>query len=173
MASQHCRLSQPSEPTEEDEVAELVLKVYRCAMAGLCFGDTSTWDQGWWSLAEAAPSKDVGPLFGQFYCFGRSLLAAANGTLLCRPESCCVTCTQEALVLRIVETAQRSAYGETLCAASQLLGVDDDLGGVLQAAQSLASALARQGLFIRGPQRGVAGQTELRRRPSTPAVWPP
>jgi hypothetical protein len=162
MASHSDRLP-PANERGRDVTSELVLKIHRCVMAGLCLGDTSSWDFGWRSLSKAAPSEEVGPLFGQFYGFGRALLAAAQNPFICRPLSYCGNDAEEALALRIIETAQRADHPGMLSAASALLGVDD-LGGVLQTAQSLAGALARHGLLVRShlerdesPLPGVRG----------------
>ncbi len=92
----------------------------------------------------------MGPLFGQFYAFGRALLAAAQRPLACRPIAYAGPCAEEALALRIIEMAQRGSPVGTFAAAAALVGVED-LGGVLQAAQALARALALCGLFVRGP----------------------
>ena len=165
------RLSRASDPGEGDATAELVLKVHRCVMAGLCFGDASSWESGWRSLAKAAPSEGIGPLFGQFYGFGRALLAAADRPFVRQPDFGSATEAQDALALPIIETAQRPDHAGMLSAASDLLGVDD-LGGVLQAAQSLAGALARYELLVRYPRPWLLGRPERRPSPSTPAVWP-
>jgi hypothetical protein len=53
----------------------------------------------------------------------------------------------------MIEMSQRANYARTLSAARILLGVDN-LGSLLQAVQSLASALALQGLFVRSPLEG-------------------
>ena len=154
------------DPSDDATVAELVLKIHRCAMAGLCFGDTRSWDWGWRLLAQVAPREEVGPLFGQFYGFGRSLLAAAQRPLSCRPIFYCGHCAEEALALRMIESAQRADHAATLSAASDLLQVDD-LGGVLQATQSLASALRARGLCVRGVAEAAPDPRSLakRRRP--------
>ena len=144
------------DPGEDESSAGLVVTTYRCAMAGLCFGDTSSWEFSRRLLAKSIPPEEVGPLFGQFYSFGRALLAAAKRPLSCCPVSYSGTSGEEALALHMIETSQRASHFATLTAASTLLGVDD-LGAVLQAAQSLASGLARLGIFVRGSRRGFAG----------------
>lgn len=167
MEAHHCRLSRASDPGDDDEAAEIVLDVHRCVMAGLCFGDPGSWESGWRKLAKAAPPEEVGPLFGLFYGFGRALLAAADGSPVFRPNCR----AQERLALRVVACAQRSDHGGMLSASSELLDVDD-LGGVMQAAQALASALARYRLLVGGPSYEAARQVERPRRPSVAAVWP-
>jgi hypothetical protein len=136
----------PSPGADPGATDELILRLYRCAMAGLCFGDTSAWGLGERLLARVASPEQVGPLFGLFYGFGRALLAAAHRPLSCQPIQDCVSCPDEALAMRIIATAQHSDHAAMLAAASALLR-NDDLGGVVQAAQSLAVALARRGLF--------------------------
>jgi len=150
MAFNYGRVSIASDPNEDELSAELVIKLYRCAMAGLGYGDASSWEFGLRLLAKTVPSEEVGPLFGRFYGFGRALLAAAQRPLSCRPISYSGNCADEALALRMIEMSQRANHNETLSAATMLLGVDD-LGSVLQAAQSLASALSLCGLFVRSP----------------------
>lgn len=134
----------------------LVVRAYRCAMGGLNFGDAECWKIGWRSLGEAVPPEDIGPLFGRFYSFARALLAAAQKPLFCRPISHPVLCAEEALALRMIETAQANNYVATLRAASDLLGAAD-LGDPLETAQLLASALTRHGLVLSrlpsGPER--------------------
>jgi hypothetical protein len=142
-----------SDDVDEESTEALVIKLYRCAMAALCFGDTSSWDYGRRLLAQSVPAEDVGPLFGQFYAFGRALLAAAGRPLACRPLGYAGPCAEETLALRMIEMSQRSNPVGTIAAAAMLVGVDD-LGGVLDAAQSLARTLAVCGLFVRGPQGG-------------------
>jgi hypothetical protein len=94
-----------------------------------------------------------GRRFGQFYGFGRALLAAAQRPLSCQPISYSGNCADEALALRMIEMSQRANHSGALSATTILLGVDD-LGSVLQAVQSLASALALCGLFVRSPLEG-------------------
>ena len=53
----------------------------------------------------------------------------------------------------MIEMSQRANHSGALSAATMLLGADD-LGSVLQAVQSLASALALCGLFVRSPLEG-------------------
>ena len=147
MSFTYDEVSLAPDPNDDELSAELVIKIYRCAMGGLVYGDTSSWKIGQGLLAKSVPLKEVGPLFGRFYGFGRALLAAAQRPLSSRPISYSGNCVDEALALRMIETAQRANYSGTLSAARILLGVDD-LGSVLQAALSLASALALCGLFV-------------------------
>jgi hypothetical protein len=150
MSFNFVRMPVAGHPAEDELSKELVVKLYRCAMAGLCLGDTRSWDYGQRLLAKAVPLDGVGSLFGQFYAFGRALLAAAERPLACRPVSYSGICAEEALALRMIEMSQRANHTETLSAASALVGVDD-LGNVLQATQGLARALAVRGLFVRSP----------------------
>jgi hypothetical protein len=125
----------------------LVIKVYRCAMAGFSVGQTDCWDVGWRALGEAVSPADAGALFGEFYGFVRALLAVAPKSLAWRPASCRGLCNDEWLALSMIEAAQRSDMVGLLAAAAKLLAVDE-LGDALQSTQSLASALARRGLFL-------------------------
>jgi hypothetical protein len=57
----------------------------------------------------------------------------------------------------MIEAAQAGDMVALLTAAAALLGVDE-LGDALQATQSLATALAKRGLFVRPPgQDGPCG----------------
>ena len=125
----------------------LVIKVYRCAMAGFSVGQTDCWDVGWRALGEAVAPSEAGALFGEFYGFVRALLAVAPTTLSWRPPTCRGLCDDEALALGMIEAAQRSDRVGLLAAAARLLAVDE-LGDALQATQSLASALSRRGLVL-------------------------
>ena len=130
-----------------------VVTAFRCAMAGFCSGESECWDMGRRSLRERVPPGEEELLFVQFCSFARALLAAAQRPLSCRPAICPKSCLEERLALRMIERAQLSDHAGMLSAASMLLGVDD-LGGALQAAQSLASALAKHGLTVRSLKRG-------------------
>jgi len=134
----------------------LVIKVYRCAMAGFSVGQTDCWDVGWQALDEAVAPSEAGALFGEFYGFVRALLAVASTPLSWRPASCRGLCDDEALALRMIEAAQRSDRVGLLAAAAKLLAVDE-LGDALQATQSLASALARRGLFLCSTGQAACG----------------
>ncbi len=90
-------------------------------------------------------------LFGQFYGFVRALLASAQNPLSWRPANCRGLCGDEALALSMIEAAQRGDPVRLLAAAAVLLG-GDELGDALQATQSLATALARRGLFVHAPR---------------------
>jgi hypothetical protein len=126
----------------------LIIKVYRCVMAGFVVGDAGGWDIGWQALEKVAPPGDAGKLFGEFYGFVRALLTVATGPLTCRPASCDGLCGDEALALNMIACAQRSDTVGLLSTAAALLRVDE-LGDAIQATQSLAGALARRGLFVR------------------------
>lgn len=143
-------MSLAGEPMEDESPEDLFVRLYRCAMAGLCYGDTRSWDFGQRLLAKSAPPEDVGPLFGQFYAFGRALIAAAQRPLTCRPITYAGPCAEEALALRMIEMIQRGSPVGAFAAAAALVGVED-LGGVLQSAQALARGLALCGLFVRAP----------------------
>jgi hypothetical protein len=147
------QVSLAGDPNDCELSTELIIKIYRCAMAGLACGDVSSWEIGQRLLTKSVPPKEVGPLFGQFYGFGRALLAAAQRPLSCQPISYSGNCADEALALRMIEMSQRANHSGALSATTILLGVDD-LGSVLQAVQSLASALALCGLFVRSPLEG-------------------
>jgi hypothetical protein len=125
----------------------LIIKLYRCVMAGFSTSETQCWEIGWRALGETVPPTEAGPLFGHFYGFGRALLAVTQRPLSWRPPTCRGLCDDEALALRMIETAQRADPVGLLAAASMLLGVDE-LGDALQATQSLASALRRRGLIV-------------------------
>ena len=127
---------------------DLFIKMYRCAMAGLSFGDTGSWEFGRRLLARYFPSQDVGPLFGEFYAFARSAIAASQRPLTCQAVSSPGASAEEALALRMIEMSQRADPVRALSAATTLVG-DDDLGAVFQSAQSLANSLAVYGLFVR------------------------
>ncbi len=129
---------------------ELIVTVYRCAMAGFSSGEIDAWDIGWRTLGAAVPDAEAGPLFGHFHGFARALLAVSQRPLAWRPAACAGLCDDEALAMTMIATAQRADIAGTLSAAARLLGVDG-LGDALQAAQSLGSALARHGLVIGGP----------------------
>ena len=125
----------------------LVIKVYRSVMAGFSVGQIDCWDVGWRALGEAVAPSEAGPLFGEFYGFVRALLAVAPAPLSWRPASCRGLCNDEWLALSMIEAAQRSDMMGLRAAAAKLLAVDE-LGDALQSTQSLASALARRGLFL-------------------------
>ena len=126
----------------------LIIKVYRCAMAGFSFAETDAWDMGWRTLGENLSPAEAGALFGHFYGFARALICVTTRPLTCRPATCGALCADEALVLRMIGTAQRSDFVGTLAAASLLLAVDE-LGDALQATQSLGAALTRGGIFLK------------------------
>jgi hypothetical protein len=138
----------------------LVIKVYRCAMAGFSVGQTDCWDVGWQALGEVVSPADAGALFGEFYGFVRSLLAVAPKSLAWRPASCRGLCTDEWLALSMIEAAQRSDMIGLLAAAAKLLAVDE-LGDALQSTQSLASALVRRGLFLRATRQDETCASDL------------
>ena len=71
----------------------------------------------------------------------------------------------EALVLWMIEVAQRADMVGLLKAAAMLLDVEE-LGDVLQASQSLATSLRRCGLFVRAPatRRGLRADLCPRRQ---------
>jgi len=129
----------------------LVVTVFRCAMAGFSLGDSDCWNIGFRALGNAMPPDAAGALFGQFYGFVRALLACAQKPLSWRPANCRGLCGDEALALSMIEAAQRGDPTGLLAAAALLLGVDE-LGDALQATQSLATALARRGVFVRAPR---------------------
>jgi hypothetical protein len=129
----------------------LVVTVYRCAMAGFSPGQTDCWNLGWQALGNAMPPDEAGALFGQFHGFVRALLARARKPLSWRPANCRGLRGDEALALSMIEAAQRGDPARLLAAAAVLLG-PDELGDALQATQSLATALARRGLFVRAPR---------------------
>ena len=68
------------------------------------------------------------------------------------PAGALVVRVYEALALGMIEAAQRSHMVGLLDTAAALLDVEE-LGDVLQATQSLAMALGRQGLFVHAPRR--------------------
>ena len=138
----------------------LVIKVYRCAMAGFSVGQTDCWDVGWQALGEAVSPSEAGPLFGEFYGFVRALLAVAPTPLSWRPASCRGLCNDEWLALCMIEAAQRSDMVGLLATAAKLLAVDE-LGDALQSIQSLASALARRGLFLCSTRQGETCGSDL------------
>jgi len=128
----------------------LVVTVYRCAMAGFMLAETDCWNLGWQALGSAMPHEEAGALFGQFYGFVRALLVCAQKPLSWRPANCHDLCDDEALALSMIEAAQRGDPTAVLAAAALLLGVDG-VGDALQATQSLATALARRGVFVSAP----------------------
>ena len=150
MSFDFARTPLAGEPVEDEAAEDLVVKIHRCALAGLCYGDARSWDLGQRLLANAVPAADVGPLFGQFYAFGRALIAAAERPLSCRPLPYAGHCAEEALVLSMLEMAQRGSPAAVIGAAGALVGVGD-LGTVFIATQALARGLARCGLFVRSP----------------------
>jgi hypothetical protein len=103
MSYMYGQVSLASEPNDCELSTELIIKIYRCAMAGLACGDISSWEIGQRLLTKSVPPKEVGPLFGQFYGFGRALLAAAQRPLSCQPISYSGNCADEALALRMIE----------------------------------------------------------------------
>jgi hypothetical protein len=135
--------------TGDSRAEALVIKLFRCAMTGFSSGETHCWNIGWQALAAAVPSGEVGPLFGHFYGLARALHAASQRPFLIWPPTRRGLCADEALALLMIERAQRGDPAGALGAAT-LLGVDE-LGDVLQAAQSLAAALANRGLFVGVP----------------------
>jgi hypothetical protein len=139
----------------------LFLTVYRCAMAGFSVGQTDCWDVGWRALDQATPPGEAGALFGEFYAFVRALLAVARSPLSWRPANCRGLCNDEALALSMIEAAQGADTMGVLAAAAALLGVEE-LGDALQAAQSLARALAERGLFVRAPLQDEPCEFEVR-----------
>jgi hypothetical protein len=144
---------QPADAYDDTPAGALVVTVYRCAMAGFSVGRTDCWDVGWKALGAAMPPGEAGALFGQFYGFVRALLACAQKPLSWRPANCRGLCGDEALALSMIEAAQRGDPANLLAHAALLLGVDE-LGDALQATQSLATALARRGLFVRAARDG-------------------
>jgi hypothetical protein len=145
------RSSQAARGYDDTPSGALVVTVYRCAMAGFSLGETDCWNVGWQALGNAMPPDEAGALFGQFYGFVRALLACAQKPLSWRPANCRGLCGDEALALGMIEAAQRGDPVALLATAASLLGVDE-LGDALQATQSLATALARRGLFVRAPR---------------------
>jgi len=61
----------------------------------------------------------------------------------------------------MIEAAQGADTIGVLAAAAALLGVEE-LGDALQAAQSLARALAERGLFVRAPLQDEPCEFEVR-----------
>jgi len=160
MTSQGGRALRAADAYAEMAAGELVVTIYRCAMAGFSVGETDGWDIGWRALSEIVPPNEAGPLFGQFYGFVRALLAVSRHPLSWRPATCRGLCTDEVLALGMIESAQRADIPGLLESAAMLLGVDE-LGDALQATQSLATALARRGMFVRAPRRGDPCEFDL------------
>jgi hypothetical protein len=146
-------VSRANDFKDSESSTELVIIIYRCTMDGLVYGNTKSWEIGERLLTQSVPLKEVGPLFGRFYGLGRALLASAQRPLSHQPISYSGNCADEAFVLCMIEMSQRANHSGTLSAARILLG-NDDLGSVLQAVQSLASALALCGLFVRSSPEG-------------------
>jgi hypothetical protein len=139
----------------------LVITVYRCAMAGFSVGQTDCWEIGWRALGQAVPHGEEGPLFGEFYGFVRALLAVTQNPLSCRPAGCRSIGNDEALALSMIGAAQVADTVGLLTAAAELLGVDE-LGDALRATQSLATTLAKRGLFSRAPNRTARAAISVR-----------
>ena len=128
----------------------LTIKVFRCATAGFSSGETDCWNVGFQALGAAVSPDEAGPLFGEFYGFARALVATSRRPLSFWPLTCRGLCGDEALALLMIEQAQRANPTGVLAAAAALLGADE-LGDALQATQSLATSLARRGLFLCAP----------------------
>jgi hypothetical protein len=149
--------------TRHDDAPEIRLAVtaFRCALVAFALGDTQCWETGWRALREALPPGDVGPLFGQFYGFARALLMVACRPISYWPVPCRELCDDETLALAMIAAAQRRDHAATLEAASALLGTDE-LGDALMAAQALAAALSKQGIFVGDPWRTDFHDPDLR-----------
>ena len=111
--------------------------------------------------ARPCRTGEEGPLFGEFYGFVRALLAVTQNPLSCRPAGCRSIGNDEALALSMIGAAQVADTVGLLAAAAELLGVDE-LGDALRATQSLATALAKRGLFIRAPHRTARAAISVR-----------
>ncbi len=141
----------------------LAITAFRCAMAETTVGCEDFRIGGWEALERVAPPGEAVTLFEHFFGFVRVLRATAQGPLLWRPVACAHPCRDERLAIGMIDAAQRADVVSLLAAASQLLGVDG-LGDALQAAQLLATFLARRGIFLCANQSGEACGAELRPR---------
>ncbi len=170
MSASRSPIPQVDELERDRSPEDLFVTLYRCAMAGLGFGDTASWRFGQSLLARHVPAQDVGPLFGQFYGFARAVIAASQGSPSWWPLAVREISAEETLALRMIEMSQRSDPAAVLSAAAMLVG-SEDLGAVFESAQSLARALALCGLFPErsNPERAgrgrVAGRCAAARRP--------
>ena len=126
----------------------LVIKAYRSVMAGFSVGQidiVGMLDGERWGKPLRPLKRDL--CSANLYGFVRALLAVAPMPLSWRPTNCRGLCNDEWLALSMIEAAQRSDMMGLRAAAAKLLAVDE-LGDALQSTQSLASALARRGLFL-------------------------
>ena len=131
-----------------------VVLAYRCAMAETSGARPQFRAGAWEALEAAAPSGEAEALFGFFFRFVRSLMAVAERPIQWRQTYCAHLCRDEWLAVSMIDAAQRSDLAELLGAASRLIGVEA-LGDALNAAQTLASALTRRGLYL-CPRTGQA-----------------
>jgi hypothetical protein len=125
----------------------LSVLAFRSVMAELS-GAHAKYRADVWEVFEAsAPPGDAEALFGHFFAFVRALLATTERPLEWRRTYCAHLCRDEWLAVSMIASAQRSDLAGLLEAASELIGVEA-LGDALSAVQTLASELARRGLYL-------------------------
>ena len=143
-------MSLPNRPPQREVDARgfaLVVLSYRCAMAEICGAHAKYCAGVWEALETVAPGDEAEDLYRCFFAFVRALLAVAERPLEWRQAYCAHLCRDEWLAVSMIDAAQRADVAELLQAASELIGVEA-LGDALNAAQALASALSRRGLYL-------------------------
>jgi hypothetical protein len=137
----------PSAAADETRSFALVVLTYRCVMAELCGSETKYRAGAWEAIEAAAPAGEADALFGHVFGFARALIAVAGRPLGWRRTFCAPLCRDELLAVWMIDAAQRGDVAGLLGAAAELMGVEE-LGDALQAAQTLAFALAQRGLYL-------------------------
>ena len=140
---------------EREHGLAFIVLAYRCAMAEIS-GSGETYRAGVWEVMETmAPDGEAEALFNVFFGFVRSLLGAAARPLGWRSTYCAHLCRDEWLAVSMIDAAQRGNFAALLEFASQLIG-PDNIGGALDATQTLAAALSRRGLYLRPEDQRLA-----------------
>ncbi len=140
----------PQQPTAGEDTPgfALVVLAYRCAMAETLGAPAKYRVDVWETLEAAAPPGEAEALFGCFFAFARALLAVADRPLQWRGAYCARLSRDEWLAVAMIDAAQRADRIAMLGAAAELVGAGE-IGDALEAAQTLGSALAQRGVYLR------------------------
>ncbi len=145
MKFDHCPQDLLDRPAES-----LVVRGFRCWMAGYEFGDIDCWETAWREYSDVLGPRDARAVLSDLQFWIRTLREVSARPVSCFPHCCRHLCHDECMVLSLVSAHQRQDLGAARAAAHHLSGLHNgrELAALIDASGDFACALADAGQHL-------------------------